>query len=80
MGFSLNTTIPVITDKYITVRAASEFSGYNQYYLRRFLREGKFRTRKIGQIWLIDHKDFVNYLYDAALSDDNRFGPQNSSN
>lgn len=79
MGFSVNSKFLVIPCEFITVRSASEISGYNQHYLRRLLRKGVFKTRKIGQIWIIDHKDFVNYLNDAAQSDDNRFGPQNSS-
>ncbi len=76
MGFSVNNPVPEFTSEYITVRAASEFSGYNQQYIRRLLREGVFRTRKIGQIWLIDHMDFVNYLNHAVRSIDKRFGPQ----
>ena len=76
MGFSVKDITPEFTDEYITVRTASQFSGYNRQYLRRLLREGVFRTRKIGQIWLIDHKDFMDYLNDAARSKDKRFGPQ----
>jgi len=80
MGFSFNSVQSDITVEFITVKYASEFSGYNQQYLRRLLREGVFRTRKIGQVWLINQKDFVNYLYDAAQSDDKRFGPQTICN
>ena len=76
MGFSVKDLIPEFTDEYITVRTASEFSGYNQQYLRRLLREGAFRTRKIGQIWLIDQRDFKDYLKEANQSKDKRFGPQ----
>jgi len=76
MGFSVKGLYPEFTEDYITVRTASEYSGYNQQYLRRLLRGGGLKTKKIGQIWLINQKDFVNYLYDAAQSDDKRFGPQ----
>ena len=76
MGFSVNNLIPEFTDEYITVRTASEFSGYNQQYLRRLLRKGVFQTRKIGQIWLIDQRDFKDYLQGANQSKDKRFGPQ----
>ena len=76
MGFSVKDLIPEFTDEYITVRTASEFSGYNQQYLRRLLRRGVFRTRKIGQIWLIDQRDFKDYLKEANQSKDKRFGPQ----
>ena len=76
MGFSIKNLLPEFTDEYITVRSAAEFSGYNQQYLRRLLREGVFRTRKIGQIWLIDQRDFKDYLEGANQSTDKRFGPQ----
>jgi excisionase family DNA binding protein len=76
MGFSFNSLVPEFTDEYITVRSASEFSGYNQQYLRRLLRKGVLKTRKIGQIWLIDQRDFKDYLKEANQSKDKRFGPQ----
>ena len=76
MGFSFNSLIPELTDEYITVRAAEEDSGYNQQYLRWLLRDGVFRTRKIGQIWLINQRDFIDYLEGANQSKDKRFGPQ----
>ena len=76
MGFSINSLVPEFTNEYITVRSASEFSGYNQQYLRRLLRKGVLKTRKIGQIWLIDQMDFKDYLKEANQSKDKRFGPQ----
>ena len=76
MGFSVNNLIPEFIDRYITVKSAAEFSGYNQQYLRRLLRKGVFQTRKIGQIWLIDQRDFKDYLQGANQSKDKRFGPQ----
>ena len=76
MGLSFNRLIPEFTYEYITVKSAAEFSGYNQQYLRRLLRKGGLTTRKIGQIWLIDQRDFIDYLNDANQSKDKRFGPQ----
>ena len=66
MGFSFNSFVPEFTEEFITVRSAAEFSGYNQQYLRRLLRKGVFGTRKIGQIWLIEQRDFKEYLEEAA--------------
>ncbi len=73
MGFSFNSIDPVITDEYITVRAASEFSGYNQQYLRRLLRENVFSSKRIGQMWLIDLVGFLDYLKTAQQSKDQRY-------
>jgi len=76
MGFSFKGLIPDVTKDYITVKTASLFSGYNEQYLRRLLREGIFKTRKIGQLWLIEQADFDKYLQEATKSADKRFGPQ----
>jgi hypothetical protein len=40
MGFSVEGLTPEFSENYITVRKASECTGYNQQYLRRMLREG----------------------------------------
>ena len=76
MGFSVNSPKSEITGEYLTVKLAAKISGYNQQYLRRLLRRGKLRTIKIGQIWLIDSRSFLDYLKLANHSNDNRFGPQ----
>ena len=75
MGFSFKGISPDVTHDYITVKTASKCSGYNEQYLRRLLREGTFKTRKIGQLWLIDQTDFREYLNNAFVSKDKRFGP-----
>lgn len=49
MGFPVKDITPEFTDKYISVRTASQFSGYNRQYLRRLLREGVFRTKKLDK-------------------------------
>ena len=76
MGFSFNSPKSKIIGEYLTVKSAAELSGYNQQYLRRMLRNRVFKTRKIGQIWLIDKKSFMFYLKSANISKDKRFGPQ----
>ena len=76
MGISINSLRSDFIEEYLTVRTAAKISGYNQQYLRRLLRKGAIKTRKLGQIWLIDHSDFVNYLSEATQAKDKRFGPQ----
>ena len=76
MGSSFKDINPDVTEDYITVKTASKYSGYNEQYLRRLLREGIFKTRKIGQLWLIEQSDFGNYLQEARKTTDKRFGPQ----
>lgn len=36
-----------------SVKAAAEYSGCNEQYLRRLLRAGRLEGVKIGQVWLI---------------------------
>jgi hypothetical protein len=79
MGFSIKGLYPDVTADYITVKTASIYSGYNEQYLRRLLREGIFKTRKIGQLWLIEQADFGKYFSDATKSADKRFGPQSNT-
>lgn len=76
MGFSFNSELSDITGEFLTVRSADFSSGYNQQYIRRLLRNRVFQSRKIGQIWLIDKKNFMDYLKSANKSKDKRFGPQ----
>ena len=76
MGFLFNTEAIKDLDSYLTVKSAAVFSGYNQQYLRRLLRENVFRSRRIGQLWLIERDDFLKYLANAKQSDDKRYGPQ----
>ena len=64
------------TEEYITVTTAAKISGYIQQYLQRLLRECVFRSKKIGQLWLIDRNNFIEYFKSAKYSKDKRFGPQ----
>lgn len=74
MGFPLNDQSD-FTNEYLTVKTAAKISGYNQQYLRRLLRGDVFRSKRLGQIWLIDRDDFLSYLHHAKRSKDKRFGP-----
>jgi excisionase family DNA binding protein len=66
-----------ILNNLITVRSAAELTGYSIQYLRRMLRSGKLPGVKVGQMWFIQAKPFLNYVAEAQKSDDKRFGPQN---
>ena len=75
MGFSSNTLQSDFTEEYISVKTAAKISGYNQQYLRRLLRENVFQSKRLGQMWLIDRHNLLEYLCKAKQSDDKRFGP-----
>lgn len=70
MGFSFNDFYADYSNDYITVRTAAEISGYNQQYLRWLLRENSFRSKRLGQMWLIERDQFLEYLRTAKSTDD----------
>jgi excisionase family DNA binding protein len=50
--------------EWITVREASELSGYNAEYIRRIMRQGKIKAEKLHGVreWLIDKKTLQAYV------------------
>lgn len=67
---------PLIVNNCVSVKNASEYSGYSQQYLRRLLRLGKLTGLKIGLVWLIDMDSFEMYLSGVGKLQDHRFGPK----
>jgi excisionase family DNA binding protein len=66
----------ILTEKFITVQAAAEMTGYNPQYLRRILRTEKLESIKIGQVWLIKLDSLEQYLQQSNQTVDKRFGPK----
>lgn len=52
----------VLTDKYVTISAASSITGYNKQYLRRLLRNGRLSGIHVGQTWLIHLESLDGYI------------------
>ncbi len=80
---SFNDSIPpsknpngILIEKYISVQAAAEATGYNILYLRRLLRSGKLEAIKIGQIWLIEMHSLETYIQRIESTLDRRCGPR----
>jgi excisionase family DNA binding protein len=65
-----------VLEKHLSVRAAAEYSGYNEQYLRRLLRTGRLDGTRIGQVWLIKLASLEAHLLKGRLSRDQRYGPQ----
>ena len=63
-----------VIDNHITVKTASEITGYNIQYLRRLLRSGRLGGIKIGQIWLIEMESLETYLQHVESTIDRRCG------
>ena len=66
----------ILIEKYVTVQAAAEVTGYNIQYLRRLMRSGTLEGIKIGQIWLIEMEFLESYLQTIETTSDRRCGPR----
>jgi excisionase family DNA binding protein len=60
----------------LTVKQASERSGYNPEYIRRLIRTKKLQATLIGQMWFISSESLEAYLEDMRQSEDSRAGPK----
>ncbi len=65
-----------VLEKHLSVKAAAEYSGYNEQYLRRLLRAGRLEGIRVGQVWLIKLSSLEAHLRKGQLSPDQRYGPQ----
>jgi excisionase family DNA binding protein len=66
----------ILINRYVTVQAAAEVTGYNIQYLRRLLRSGTLGGIKIGQLWLIEMESLETYLQHVESTFDRRCGPR----
>jgi len=64
----------ILINRYVTVQATAEVTGYNIQYLRRLLRSGTLEGIKIGQIWLIEMQSLEKYLQYVNTTSDRRCG------
>jgi len=64
----------IISEKYLTVLAATKLTGYNGQYLRRMPRQGKLESVRVGQTWLIQMASLLTYLNRVGETEDQRFG------
>ena len=64
--------------EWITIRQASEITGYHAEHLRELLRVGKINGQKFGTVWMVDEHSILLYLKMATWSDDGRRGPYDS--
>jgi len=64
-----------VLGEHLSVKAAEEYSGYNQQYLRRLLRGGRLEGVKIGQVWLTKLTSLHAHLRKGKMAWDRRYGP-----
>ena len=51
MGFSVNGIENEFIGDYVTVKSTVQWSGYSEQYIRRLLRNGILKTKRIGITW-----------------------------
>lgn len=66
----------MIGEEWITTQEAAELSGYHPDHLRRLIRAGEIRARKLSFLWLVSRQSLLEYLRNAEESDDSRRGPK----
>ena len=62
--------------EWLTVKEAAEQSGYNAEHIRRLIRNGAIKGRKVSIVWLIESKSLRAYLDSANSSGDGRYRPK----
>ena len=66
----------MIDDEWLTTEQAAELSGYHVNYLRKLIRRGDIRARKLSFLWLVHRQSLLDYMAQAEQSDDKRRGPK----
>ena len=63
-------------EEWLTTGEAAELSRYHVNYLRKLIRRGDIRGRKVSIVWLIDRQSLLDYMAQAKQSEDKRRGPK----
>lgn len=63
-------------DEWITTQEAAELSGYHPDHLRRLIRAGMVKAKKFGIVWQVNRQSLLDYMAQAAQSEDKRRGPK----
>ena len=61
---------------HLEVRNATVQFKYSGQYLRKLLRNEMIQGIKIGQVWLISYDSLLEYIKEATITNDFRFGPR----
>lgn len=62
---------------FLTIKEASNKTGYNPEYLRRLIRQEKIKAQKIGTVYLVDAESLDSYVESVIDPEDARTGPRN---
>jgi len=68
----------MIDNEWLTTEQAAELSGYHVNHLRRLIRAGVIRAKKLSFLWLVHRQSLLDYMAQAEQSDDKRRGPKTS--
>jgi excisionase family DNA binding protein len=65
-----------MAEDWITVKEASDLSGYCAQYIRRLVRKKKIKSEKWVRDWMISKSSLMAYARAAEKSKDSRKGPR----
>jgi excisionase family DNA binding protein len=63
-------------ENWITIQEACQMTGYNAEYLRRLIRNGKVKARKVSIVWVVDQDSLQDYASQNKDTTDRRRGPK----
>ena len=63
-------------ENWITIQDACQMTGYNAEYLRRLIRNGKVKARKVSIVWVVDQSSLREYVSQNQDTTDRRRGPK----
>jgi excisionase family DNA binding protein len=66
-------------DDVITVKDASEQTGYSAEYLRRLIRQGKIEASKLGTVYLVDIASLMAYVREQQADGSGNTGPRSKA-
>jgi excisionase family DNA binding protein len=65
-----------MAEDWITVKEASDLSGYNAQYIRRLVRRKRIKSEKWVRDWMLSRSSLMAYIQAAEKSKDSRKGPR----
>ncbi len=63
-------------EDWITIQDACNITGYNAEYIRRLIRHGKLKAKKVSIVWIVDKDSLLEYVSQDQSLTDKRRGPK----
>lgn len=65
-----------VIEGWVDTKTGARLTGYNVEHLRRLVREGDVRGRKVARDWLVNKSDLLRYKSEMDALGDRRHDPR----